>query len=79
VLLHGCGGLKHESMWSRWVKPWAALFGQHGLGTAVVDSFSPRGVDQVCPGAPGAWAVRLRRQVIEFLTAHGLIADRARR
>ena len=58
VLLHGCGGLKHESMWSHWVQPWAELFGRHGLGTAVVDSFAPRGVDQVCTGSPGAWAVR---------------------
>ena len=42
----------------------AELFGQHGLGTAVVDSFS---------------TADARRQVLEFLTAHGLIADRARR
>jgi dienelactone hydrolase len=59
VLLHGCGGLKHEAMWSRWVEPWAELFGEHGIGTAVVDSFGPRGVDQVCTSRNiAAWAVR---------------------
>ena len=58
VLLHGCGGLHHEAMWRSWVEPWTELFRGHGIGTAVVDSFSPRGVDQVCTGNPGAWAVR---------------------
>jgi len=58
VLLHGCGGLHREAMWTAWVEPWADLFRTHGIGTAVVDSFGPRGVDQVCTGNPGAWAVR---------------------
>jgi dienelactone hydrolase len=58
VLLHGCGGLRHEAMWSRWVQPWAELLRGHGVGTAVVDSFGPRGVDQVCTGNVAAWAVR---------------------
>jgi dienelactone hydrolase len=58
VLLHGCGGLHHEAMWRSWAEPWAEVFRQHGIGTAVVDSFTPRGVDQVCTGNPGAWAVR---------------------
>jgi dienelactone hydrolase len=58
VLLHGCGGLKHESMWSRWAQPWAELFRGRGLGTAVVDSFGPRGVDQVCTSGVAAWAIR---------------------
>jgi poly(3-hydroxybutyrate) depolymerase len=31
VLLHGCGGLKNEATWSRWVQPWAELF--RGRGT----------------------------------------------
>ena len=26
VLLHGCGGLHHETMWSAWVDPWADVF-----------------------------------------------------
>jgi poly(3-hydroxybutyrate) depolymerase len=25
VLLHGCGGLRYEAMWSRWVQSWAEL------------------------------------------------------
>jgi dienelactone hydrolase len=58
VLLHGCGGLKHDAMWRLWVQPWADLFREHGIGTAVADSFGPRGVNQVCTGAPGAWAAR---------------------
>jgi dienelactone hydrolase len=58
VLLHGCGGLKYAAMWSRWILPWVELLRDHGLGVAVVDSFGPRGVDQVCTRAPGAWAVR---------------------
>jgi len=58
VLLHGCGGLHHEAMWRSWVEPWAELFREHGIGTAVVDSFSPRGVDQVCTGNVAVWAVR---------------------
>jgi dienelactone hydrolase len=58
VLLHGCGGLKHEASWTHWVRPWADLFRAHGIGTAVVDSFGPRGVDQVCTGNLAAWAVR---------------------
>ncbi len=58
VLLHGCGGLGHDAMWARWVEPWVDLLGQHGVGTAVVDSFAPRGVSQVCTRNPGVWAVR---------------------
>jgi dienelactone hydrolase len=58
VLLHGCGGLTHEASWTQWVRPWADLFRAHGIGTAVVDSFGPRGIDQVCTGNVAAWAVR---------------------
>jgi dienelactone hydrolase len=58
VLLHGCGGLTHEASWTQWVHPWADLFRTHGIGTAVVDSFGPRSVDQVCTGNVAAWAVR---------------------
>src|SRR5262245_43666128 len=59
VLLHGCGGLKAEAMWTLWVEPWAKLFLEHGIGAAVVDSFASRGVDQVCnTGGVAAWAVR---------------------
>jgi dienelactone hydrolase len=58
VLLHGCGGLHREAMWRGWVEPWAELFREHGIGTAIVDSFSPRGVDQVCTGNVALWAVR---------------------
>jgi dienelactone hydrolase len=58
VLLHGCGGLHYEAMWHNWVEPWASLFSQQRIGTAVVDSFGPRGVDQVCTHNVGAWAVR---------------------
>jgi dienelactone hydrolase len=58
VLLHGCGGLHYETMWQKWVEPWASLFGQQRIGTAVVDSFGPRGVDQVCTHNVAAWAVR---------------------
>jgi dienelactone hydrolase len=58
VLLHGCGGLYHEAMWKTWVTPWAELFRAHGIGTAVVDSFTPRGVEQVCTRNVAAWAVR---------------------
>jgi dienelactone hydrolase len=58
VLLHGCGGLGHDAMWAQWVEPWVDLLAQHGVGAAVVDSYTPRGVSQVCTRNPGAWAVR---------------------
>jgi dienelactone hydrolase len=58
VLLHGCGGLRREAMWTGWVEPWADLLRGQGIGTAAVDSFGPRGVDQVCTGNVAAWAVR---------------------
>lgn len=59
VLLHGCGGLRNEAMWTRWVEPWTDVFREHGIGAAVVDSFGPRGVEQVCnTGGVAAWAVR---------------------
>ena len=45
-------------MWRDWAEPWARFFREHGAGTAVVDSFGPRGVDQVCTGNVAAWAVR---------------------
>jgi dienelactone hydrolase len=41
-----------------WVEPWADLFRSLGIGAAVVDSFAPRGIDQVCSGDVAAWAVR---------------------
>jgi hypothetical protein len=34
VLLHGCGGLHREAMWSAWVEPWADVFRTRGVGTA---------------------------------------------
>ncbi|HUP94142.1 MAG TPA: dienelactone hydrolase family protein [Burkholderiales bacterium] len=75
VLLHGCGGLKHEAMWSRWVEPWAELFGEHGIGTAVVDSFGPRGVDQVCTSRNiAAWAVR---RADDAYSAHAWLMEQA--
>lgn len=58
VLLHGCGGLGHDTMWTKWVQPWADLFLELGIGAAVVDSFINRGVDQVCTRNVAAWAVR---------------------
>jgi dienelactone hydrolase len=59
VLLHGCGGLRNEAMWTRWVQPWVNVFHEHGIGAAVVDSFEPRSVSQVCnTGGVAAWAVR---------------------
>jgi dienelactone hydrolase len=58
VLLHGCGGVRNKAMWTHWIEPWAELFNAHGVGTAVVDSFTPRGVEQVCTGNVGRWAER---------------------
>jgi dienelactone hydrolase len=57
VLLHGCGGLRSEAMWTLWVRPWVGLLHEHGIGAAVVDSFAPRGVEHVCNNV-AAWAVR---------------------
>jgi dienelactone hydrolase len=58
VLLHGCGGLHREAMWTAWVDPWVELLRGQGVAAAVVDSFGPRGVDQVCRGGVAAWAIR---------------------
>jgi dienelactone hydrolase len=58
ALLHGCGGLHREAMWTAWVKPWTDLLRAKGIGVAVVDSFGPRGVEQVCTGNVAAWAAR---------------------
>jgi dienelactone hydrolase len=45
-------------MWTRWVEPWAEVLLEQRIGIAVVDSFAPRGVEQVCTNRPGVWAVR---------------------
>ena len=74
VLLHGCGGLRHEAMWTAWVEPWADLFRAHGIGTAVVDSFGPRGVEQVCTGNVAAWAVR---RADDAYSVRGWLAEQA--
>lgn len=58
VLLHCCGGLREPAMWSKWVDPWAAVFAAHGIGSAIVDSFGPRGVEQVCRSKVAVWARR---------------------
>ena len=42
VLLHGCGGLRHDAMWRRWADPWVALLAANGIGAAVVDRFKIR-------------------------------------
>src|SRR5262245_36823154 len=34
VLLHGCGGLTREAMWTAWVQPWVDLLLARGVGTA---------------------------------------------
>lgn len=55
VLLHGCNGLRPNT-WARWVRPWAAALHAEGIGVAVVDSFTPRGIDEVCTRGAAAWA-----------------------
>ncbi|WP_245986330.1 dienelactone hydrolase family protein [Azospirillum thermophilum] len=49
VLLHGCGGLYAKSgrVASRHVW-WATTLQQQGYEVLMVDSFGPRGIDQVC-------------------------------
>jgi hypothetical protein len=37
VLLHGCGDLSHDAVWTRWAEPWPDFLGQHGVGAAIVD------------------------------------------
>jgi dienelactone hydrolase len=77
VLLHGCGGLRHDAMWTEWVAPWAAFFRAHGVGTAVVDSFAPRGIDEVCTRGVAYWAVRRAddaESVAAWLTARPDVA-----
>jgi dienelactone hydrolase len=74
VLLHGCGGLGAEAMWTRWVQPWADLFLEQGVGVAVVDSFANRGVDQVCTRDVGAWAVR---RADDAYSARGWLAQQS--
>lgn len=34
-------------------RAWAQFFRAHGVGTAAVDSFAPRGIDEVCTRAAG--------------------------
>lgn len=70
--MHGCGGLSREATWTTWVRPWVDLFLQHGVGTAVVDSFGPRGVDQICTGNVAAWAVR---RADDAYSARGWLAE----
>ncbi len=52
VLLHGCGGLYAKSTGR--VAPrhvwWATMLQQQGYEVLMVDSFGPRGVDDVCSG-----------------------------
>ncbi|MBR0666267.1 prolyl oligopeptidase family serine peptidase [Roseomonas hellenica] len=55
VMLHGCNGLRPNT-WARWVRPWAVALHTEGIGVAVVDSFMPRGIDQVCTRGAAAWA-----------------------
>lgn len=55
VLLHGCNGLRPNT-WARWVRPWAAAVHAEGIGVAVVDSFTPRGIEEVCTRGAAAWA-----------------------
>lgn len=55
LLLHGCTGLRPNT-WARWVRPWAAALHAEGIGVAVVDSFTPRGIEEVCTRGAAAWA-----------------------
>ncbi|MGA3036420.1 MAG: hypothetical protein ABSE64_02955 [Vulcanimicrobiaceae bacterium] len=50
VLLHGCGGLLSRSthMPDSRAKQWAKLFNEHGYVALAVDSFTPRGVKNMC-------------------------------
>jgi dienelactone hydrolase len=51
VLLHGCGGLRTRNGAVQ-AKPrfWAEHLRDRGYVTLLVDSFSPRGIDEVCTG-----------------------------
>ena len=42
VMLHGCGGLNNKH------KRWAQLFAAWGYASLRIDSFSPRGIDEIC-------------------------------
>jgi dienelactone hydrolase len=58
LLLHGCTDLHDDNEWRGWVEPWATLFRERGVGTAVIESLRPRGVERVCGDRAGTWAAR---------------------
>jgi dienelactone hydrolase len=58
VLLHGCTDLMDPAEWEGWVQPWVDTFREHGVGTAVVQSLRPRGVDAICGGSSVLWPMR---------------------
>lgn len=42
VLVHGCSGIRpNAAMWSRFLR-------DHGYASLILDSFGPRGVDEIC-------------------------------
>ncbi len=59
VVLHTCGGLQnHVLEWARWLR-------EQGYAAAVLDSFTPRGVQAVC----GNWAVTVQQVTEDALVA----------
>ena len=72
VLLHGCGGLLTSSGKIRAnARFWAEHLRDHGYVAVLVDSFIPRGIDEVCTGRHTLSAVRDRaddaRGALQFM------------
>jgi dienelactone hydrolase len=75
VLLHGCGGLltRRGAIQTKF-RFWAEHFRDLGYVVLLVDSFTPRGIDEVCTGRHVLSPVRDRaddaRGGLRFLQAH---------
>jgi dienelactone hydrolase len=70
ILLHGCSGLDRFS-WRR-DQDWAALLHQQGYATLILDSFSPRGLRNVCAHGEFTGAERS----VDVWAAVAYLADR---
>ena len=53
VFLHGCAGLNIP-----WQGHWAKFFNERGIGFLMIDSLTPRKVNNICQGAEGPWGSR---------------------